>query len=147
MFVGHSPMSLQDEMGSIGAGPISSILRKMIQSAGIDAAGVFFSNLIRCHPPPDRRPTLREISTCKQFLKHEIAIVRPAVLVTLGIIPTRFLLATADPLVRLRGKFHDFHGIRVMPTFHPLEQFRDTWRQTDSLEDMKKVRDYLADHR
>ena len=90
-----------------------------------------------------RTPTLAEAATCKPFLLREIAIVRPKVIVVLGNTAMKNLLETKEGITKVRGKFQDYKGIKVMPTFHPAYLLRDPSKKRETWEDMKKVRDYL----
>lgn len=143
MFVGVAPGKHEDESGNPFVGPAGQLLTKIIESIGYKREDVFLSNVVRCRPPENRPPSPNEISTCIKFLTHEIAIVRPLAIVTLGITATSYLLDTKLPLSKLRGTFQEFHGIKVMPTIHPAYLLRDSSKKVDVWNDMKKVRDYL----
>jgi DNA polymerase len=100
-------------------------------------------NVNRCRPPQNRTPTPAEAATCKPFLLREIAIIRPDVIVVLGNTAMKNLLDTKEGITKLRGKFQDYRGIKVMPTFHPAYLLRDPSKKREAWEDMKMVRDYL----
>ena len=89
------------------------------------------------------RPRPDETVACKPFLKREIAVVRPKVIVVLGATAAQNLLETKVPIGKLRGHFHDYLGVKVMPTFHPAYLLRDPHKKREVWEDMKIVRDFL----
>ncbi|MBL3330172.1 uracil-DNA glycosylase, partial [Klebsiella pneumoniae] len=76
-------------------------------------------NIVRCRPPNNRKPEPEEVSACRPFILREIAVVKPKVIVVLGATAAHNLLQVTTPISQLRGHFHDYFGVRVMPTFHP----------------------------
>jgi len=99
----------------------------------------------RCRPPGNRQPTLEEAAICRPFLFREIAAIQPEVIVVMGNTALRNLLEEREGISRVRGKFRDFRGIKVMPTFHPAYLLRDPSKKRETWEDLKMVRDFL-DH-
>jgi DNA polymerase len=104
---------------------------------------VLIGNVNRCRPPGNRPPTPEEASICKPFLLREIAVVQPEVIVVLGNTAMKNLLDTREGITRLRGRFQDYKGIKVMPTFHPAYLLRDPSKKRETWEDLKQVRDHL----
>jgi DNA polymerase len=143
MFVGEAPGANEDAEGVPFVGRAGELLNKIIQSIGLKREDVLVGNVNRCRPPGNRTPTLPEAHTCRPFLKREIAIVRPKVIVVLGNTATQNLLDTKVGITKLRGEFQDYFGISVMPTFHPAYLLRDPSKKREVWEDMKKVRDFL----
>ena len=94
-------------------------------------------------PPGNRPPTQEEAAMCKPYLLREIASVQPEVIVVLGNTAMRNLLETREGITKLRGRFQEFKGIKIMPTFHPAYLLRDPSKKRETWEDLKKVRDYL----
>ena len=144
MFVGEAPGADEDEQGFPFVGRAGQLLTKIIEGIGFKREEVCIGNINRCRPPGNRAPTLAEAETCKPFLLREIAIIKPKVVVVLGNTATQNLLNTKIGITRLRGEFQDYHGVKVMPTFHPAYLLRDPNKKREVWEDMKKVRDYLA---
>jgi DNA polymerase len=144
MFCGEAPGADEDRLGEPFVGRAGQLLTDIIEK-GLEMArkDVFIGNINRCRPPGNRAPEEDECSVCKPFLLREIAVVRPRVIVTLGATATQNLLETKMPIGKLRGKFHDFVGSKVMPTFHPAYLLRDPNKKREVWEDMKLVRDYL----
>lgn len=143
MFCGEAPGADEDEQGFPFVGRAGQLLTKIIESIGLQRQDVFIGNINRCRPPGNRAPEPDETIACKPFLKREIAVVRPKVIVVLGATAAQNLLETKVPIGKLRGHFHDYLGVKVMPTFHPAYLLRDPHKKREVWEDMKMVRDYL----
>lgn len=143
MFVGEAPGADEDAQARPFVGRAGQLLNKIIESIGLKREEVFIGNVNRCRPPSNRTPTPAEGSTCKPFIIREIDIVQPKVIVVLGNVATKNLLDTKEGITKLRGKFQEYRGIKVMPTFHPAYLLRDPSKKRETWEDMKTVRDYL----
>ncbi len=144
MFVGEAPGADEDEQGEPFVGRAGQLLTDIIEKGlGIPRSDVFIGNINRCRPPKNRAPEPDETVACKPFLKREIAVVRPKVIVVLGATAAQNLLETKVPIGKLRGQFHDYLGVKVMPTFHPAYLLRDPHKKREVWEDMKLVRDHL----
>lgn len=147
MFVGAAPGPIEDEIGRPFVGRAGTLLDKIISAMGLEREDVFLSNVVRCRPPENREPTLREIETCKNFLFHEIAILCPSVIVALGMTASRVLLGYDTDFNEVRGRFSDFRGFPVMTTFHPAFLLRHPERKREAWSDLKKVMEYLYEER
>jgi uracil-DNA glycosylase len=143
MFIGEAPGVDEDAQGKPFVGRAGQLLTKIIEAIGLKREDVLIGNVNRCRPPGNRQPTLEEAAICRPFLFREIAAVQPDVIVVLGNTALRNLLETREGISRVRGQFQDFHGIKVMPTFHPAYLLRDPSKKRETWEDLKKVRDYL----
>lgn len=143
MFVGEAPGADEDAQGKPFVGRAGQLLTKMIEAMGMKRDDVIIGNVNRCRPPGNRAPTLEEAAICRPFLFREIAVVKPAVIVVMGNTALRNLLEVREGITRARGKFQDFRGIKVMPTFHPAYLLRDPSKKRETWEDLKMVRDYL----
>ena len=144
MFVGEAPGADEDAQGRPFVGRAGQLLNKIVEAIGMKREDVFIGNVNRCRPANNRTPTTSEAATCKPFLLREIAILRPDVIVVLGNTAMKNLLDTKEGITKLRGKFMDYKGIKVMPTFHPAYLLRDPSKKRETWEDMKKVREYLS---
>src|SRR5688572_33503827 len=144
MFVGEAPGADEDAQARPFVGRAGQLLNKIIEAIGLKREDVLIGNVNRCRPPGNRQPTSDEAKTCKPFLLREIAIARPAVIVVLGNTAMHNLLDTKVGITRVRGQFHDYFGVKVMPTFHPAYLLRDPSKKREVWEDMKKVRDLLS---
>lgn len=143
MFVGEAPGADEDAQARPFVGRAGQLLNRIIESIGLKREDVFIGNVNRCRPPQNRTPTPAEGVTCRPFIVREIDIVQPQVIVVLGNVAMKNLLNTKEGITKLRGKFQDYGGIKVMPTFHPAYLLRDPSRKRETWEDMKIVRDYL----
>jgi uracil-DNA glycosylase len=143
MFVGEAPGADEDIQSRPFVGRAGQLLTKIIEAIGLKREEVLIGNVNRCRPPGNRPPTFEEASMCKPFLEREIAIVQPDVIVTLGNTALQNLVGAKQGITKLRGKFLDYKGINVMPTFHPAYLLRDPSKKRETWEDLKKVRDYL----
>lgn len=143
MFVGEAPGADEDVQAKPFVGRAGQLLTKIIEAIGLKREEVLIGNVNRCRPPGNRPPTPEEASMCKPFLLREIAVVQPEVIVVLGNTAMRNLLDIKQGITRVRGQFQDYHGVKVMPTFHPAYLLRDPSKKKETWEDLKKVRDYL----
>lgn len=143
MFIGEAPGADEDAQARPFVGRAGQLLNKIIEAIGLKREDVMIGNVNRCRPPQNRTPTPAEAATCKPFLLREIAIIKPEVIVVLGNTAMKNLLEAKEGITKLRGKFQDYQGIKVMPTFHPAYLLRDPSKKRETWEDMKTVRDYL----
>lgn len=143
MFVGEAPGADEDLQGVPFVGRAGKLLTQIIEAIGFKREEVFIGNINRCRPPGNRAPEPDESAVCKPFLFREIVVIKPRVIVVLGATAAQNLLETKVPIGRLRGQFHDYLGVKVMPTFHPAYLLRDPHKKREVWEDMKMVRDYL----
>ncbi len=146
MFVGEAPGADEDIQARPFVGRAGQLLTKIIEAIGLKREEVLIGNVNRCRPPGNRAPTTEEATTCKPYLLREIAIVQPEVIVVLGNTAMKNLLDTREGITRLRGRFQEYQGIKVMPTFHPAYLLRDPSKKRETWEDLKQVRDHLDSH-
>ncbi len=125
MFVGEAPGAEEDRQGLPFVGPAGQVLTKVIEAMGYGREAVYIANVLKCRPdlPPgmsgNRAPRPEEMETCKPYLLEQIALIRPKVIVTLGLTAVQGLLGVRTTLGAVRGRWQDFRGTPVMPTFHP----------------------------
>src|SRR5262249_1032363 len=119
MFVGEGPGEDEDRQGEPFVGKAGQLLTRMISAMGLRRGDVYIANVVKCSPPGNRNPEPREIVSCLGYLRRQVETIRPEVICTLGNVATRALLGTGESITRLRGKFAEFQGIPVLPTFHP----------------------------
>jgi uracil-DNA glycosylase len=143
MFIGEAPGADEDAQARPFVGRAGQLLTKIIEAIGFKREEVLIGNVNRCRPPGNRPPTEEEATMCKPFLLREIASVQPEVIVVMGNTATRNLLNAKLGITKLRGQFQDYHGVKVMPTFHPAYLLRDPSKKQETWQDLKKVRDYL----
>lgn len=143
MFVGEGPGADEDASGRPFVGAAGQLLDKIIKAIEMRRDEVYIANVVKCRPPGNRTPERDEVETCEPFLFRQIACIRPRVIVTLGAPAFQCLFNSRESISRARGAFREWHGIRVMPTFHPAFLLRSPEKKREVWEDMKKVRDYL----
>ena len=120
LFVGEGPGEQEDLRGIPFVGRAGELLTQMIEKGlGIPRSEVYICNIVKCRPPGNRTPLADESATCRPFLDGQIDAVRPRVIVALGKPATSLLLGRDVPITRVRGTWHDYRGIPLMPTFHP----------------------------
>ena len=140
MFVGEAPGSEEDEQGLAFVGRAGQLLTDIIEKGmRLKRSDVWIGNVLKCRPPQNRNPEPDEILSCQPFLEAQIRTIRPRVLVGLGNFAAHWLLRTAEPISRLRGRLGDRDGIPVMPTYHPAYLLRNPAAKKDVWEDMKTV--------
>ena len=146
MFVGEAPGMDEDEQGEPFVGPAGQLLTKIIQTMGLSREQVYIANVLKCRPDtPDqstgnRPPTADEMNTCQPYLLAQVSVIRPKVIVALGATAINGLLGKNPGIMRLRGRWQDFNGVPLMPTFHPAYLLRN-----QALTDKRKVwEDMLA---
>jgi uracil-DNA glycosylase len=145
MFVGEAPGRDEDEQGLAFVGRAGQLLTKIVEAMGYQRDDVFIANVLKCRPPNNRNPEPDEVASCRPFLEEQIRLIAPKVIVTLGTFAAQALLETDESIGRLRGRWRNARGVRVMPTFHPAFLLRSPERKKDVWEDMKLVRDFLSD--
>jgi len=139
MFVGEAPGADEDRIGEPFVGRAGELLDKMIEAMGWSREAVYIANVLKCRPPGNRTPEADEVAQCQPFLAAQIASVRPRVIVALGRPAANVLLQNNAPISALRGRFHEYRGIKVMPTFHPAFLLRSPERKRDAWSDLKQV--------
>jgi len=140
MFVGEAPGSEEDEQGLAFVGRAGQLLTDIIEKGmKMKRSEVWIGNVLKCRPPQNRNPEPDEILSCQPFLEAQIRAIRPRVLVGLGKFAAQWLLRTAEPISRIRGRLGERDGIPVMPTYHPAYLLRNAAGKKDVWEDMKAV--------
>jgi uracil-DNA glycosylase family 4 len=140
MFVGEGPGEDEDREGVPFVGRAGRLLTDIIEKGmGMKRDQVYIANVIKCRPPGNRNPEPDEIAACEQFLARQVDLVAPRVIVTLGKFASHVLLRTATPITRMRGTWHTYGEIPVMPTFHPAYLLRTPSGKREVWEDVKAV--------
>lgn len=138
-FVGEAPGRDEDLRGEPFVGEAGQLLTKIVLAMGLAREDVYICNVLKCRPPNNRNPQPDEIETCEPFLLRQLQAISPKVIVALGTFAAQTLLRTREPISRLRGRFHDYHGIPLMPTFHPAYLLRNPAMKREVWDDMKTV--------
>ena len=137
VFVGEGPGRDEDLQGLPFVGAAGQLLTKIIAAMGLTREQVYIGNIIKCRPPQNRNPQPDEIQTCIPFLHRQIAAIQPLFIVALGKFAAQTLLGSDTPISRLRGRFHEVNGVRILPTYHPAYLLRNPDQKRAVWEDMK----------
>lgn len=145
MFVGEGPGEEEDRQGEPFVGRAGRLLTEIItKGMRLTRADVYIANVVKCRPPKNRNPEPDEVASCEPFLRKQVGLIAPEVIVALGKFAAQTLLETKVPITRLRGQWHDYHGIRLMPTFHPAYLLRNPGEKRLVWEDVKQVMSVLG---
>lgn len=140
MFVGEGPGADEDRQGEPFVGRAGQLLTDIItKGMRLRREDVYIANVVKCRPPGNRDPEPGEVASCEPFLVRQIELVKPRVIVALGKFAAQTLLRSNAPVSRLRGQWRDYHGIPLMPTFHPAYLLRNPADKRLVWEDIKSV--------
>ena len=140
MFVGEGPGAEEDRQGIPFVGRSGQLLTKIIEDGmKLRRIDVYIANIVKCRPPGNRTPLSEEVASCLPYLQKQIAIVNPKIIVALGAPAVNALLGASFPITRIRGRFREYQGRLLMPTFHPAYILRNPAKKRELWEDIKKV--------
>ncbi len=143
MFIGEGPGREEDIQARPFVGDAGKLLTRLIEKMGFGRDGVYIGNIVKCRPPQNRDPEEDEIRTCLHFIERQVEIISPKVIVSLGRISAQTLISTEIPISKLRGRFYEYKGIPLMPTFHPAYLLRNPKDKWLVWEDAQKVMEKL----
>lgn len=144
MVVGEGPGRQEDEEGVPFVGRSGQLLVRLFGEIGLERGDIYITNVVKCRPPNNRDPKPDEIDACKPYLRRQIELVDPAVVVTVGNFSSKLLLATTTGITRLRGSAYEWWGRYLVPTFHPAAALRGGERVTNEIRaDLMLVRDII----
>jgi len=138
-FLGEAPGADEDRTGRPFVGKAGQLLTRIILACGLKREDVYIFNTLKCRPPGNRNPLPGEAANCRPFLDRQLEIIRPEFICCLGAVAAQNLLVTDISIGRLRGKFHDFHGIKVVCTYHPAYLLRNPDAKRYTWDDMKML--------
>lgn len=144
MFVGEGPGADEDAQGEPFVGRAGQLLNNMIAAMGLKREDVYIANVVKCRPPNNRTPEKDECDTCSPFLLRQIDLVRPKVIVALGAVAAKNLLAINDSMANLRGRWYDFRGAKLAVTYHPAYLLRDPRQKKEAWKDLQMVMKHLG---
>ena len=139
VFVGEAPGADEDKQGLPFVGRAGQLLTKIIEAMGIKRKDVYICNILKCRPPGNRNPLPDEISLCEPFLNKQLQAISPKVICALGTFAAKTLLKTDVPITLLRGRFHTYNGIKLMPTYHPAYLLRNPSAKKHVWEDVQMI--------
>ncbi|MGC5883518.1 uracil-DNA glycosylase [Ralstonia pseudosolanacearum] len=137
MLIGEAPGEQEDRQGEPFVGQAGKLLDSMLRAIGLSReTGVFIANVLKCRPPGNRDPEPDEVAMCDPYLKRQIALIKPRVIVVLGRFAAQSLLQTQTPVGKLRGKVHEVDGVPVVVTYHPAYLLRTLTDKARAWEDL-----------
>jgi len=145
MFVGEAPGRDEDLQGVPFVGRAGQLLTKMIEAIQMKRGDVYIANVLKCRPPENRTPVPSEVEKCIPYLEQQIALVRPDLIVALGLSAAQGLLGTKASMGALRGRTFEYKGVPLVATYHPAALLRNPGLKKDAWVDLQRVRDMLHD--
>jgi DNA polymerase len=143
VFVGEAPGYDEDVQGEPFVGAAGKLLTRIIQAMGLSREEVYICNILKCRPPGNRNPLPDEIDVCRPFLDRQLAAISPECICALGKFAAQTLLDTQAPISRLRGRFSEYNGIRIMPTYHPAYLLRNPEGKRHVWNDIQQIMEVL----
>lgn len=140
MCVGEGPGYEEDRQGEPFVGPAGQLLNRILASIGFDRQEVYIANIVKCRPPNNRDPEPEEAAECLPYLRKQIGLIQPSVILALGKVAAQSLLGSDASVAALRGRVHDFDGVPVVVTYHPAALLRNTGLKRRTWEDVQRVR-------
>ena len=149
MLVGEAPGEQEDLQGEPFVGKSGQLLDNMLRAIGLTretaepARQVYIANVLKCRPPHNRNPDPQEVLRCEPYLQRQVELVRPRLILAMGRFAVQSLLKTAEPIGRLRGKPHSYHGVPVVVTYHPAYLLRNPLDKARAWEDLCLARELM----
>lgn len=146
MFIGEGPGGDEDRLGEPFVGKAGQLMNKVFDIVGIKREEVYIANIVKCRPPHNRDPEPDEINDCLDYLRNQVILVKPKIIVLLGRISLQNIVGQEYKITASRGKWIEKRGIWYMPTWHPAALLRDETKKIDFLEDLKLVMERINSH-
>lgn len=145
MFIGEGPGAEEDRLGRPFVGASGQLLDKMIAAIGLTREQVYIANVVKCRPPHNRQPSAEEAAACMPYLRAQVGLIRPKVIVLLGATAARYTISPDIRITRDRGRWIEKKGVWMMPTYHPSALLRDPSLKRAAWADFQAVRDKLKE--
>jgi len=139
VFVGEAPGADEDAQGLPFVGRAGQLLTRIIEAIKLKRSDVYICNILKCRPPGNRTPSLIEIECCLPYLMKQLEAINPRIICALGNVAAQTLLKTKAPMNRIRGRFHNFGDVLVMPTYHPAALLRNQAYKKDVWQDVQII--------
>lgn len=139
MFIGEGPGADEDSQGIPFVGKAGQLMNKAFQGLGIKREQVYIANIVKCRPPANRVPEQNEAEQCLNYLRNQVILVKPEVIVLLGSTALKNILGNEYSITASRGKWIEHKGIKYMPTWHPAALLRDESKKIEFWKDLKEV--------
>ena len=137
VFIGEAPGADEDAQGEPFVGRAGQLLNKILESIGLKRESVYICNILKCRPPNNRAPLPEESEACTPYLMKQLDLIKPAFIICLGRTAAQWLLKTNDTLSVMRGRVHDYRGMKLIVTYHPAALLRNPDWKRPVWEDMK----------
>lgn len=141
MLVGEGPGQVEDEQGLPFVGPAGQLLNRILQAASLSRQEVYITNVVKCRPPGNRLPNPDEVAACRGCLEAQIRLVKPKIIVCLGLLATRAIVNEQATMAATRGRWFSRGGVSIMPVYHPAALLRNVNLKRPTWEDFKRIRD------
>jgi len=145
MFIGEGPGRDEDLSGRPFVGAAGQLLDKMIAAIGMKREDVYIANIVKCRPPGNRVPKEEEAQTCLPYLRRQVYLVKPKIIVCLGATALKYVIDPEARITKVRGQWVERKGYWLIPTYHPAALLRDPAKKYEAWEDFKKIRDKLKE--
>lgn len=139
MFIGEGPGADEDMQGLPFVGKAGKLLNTAFEGLGIKREEVYIANIVKCRPPNNRTPENDEAAACLNYLRNQVILIKPKIIVLLGSVALKNILGSENSITTIRGKWIEKKGIYYMPTFHPAALLRDENKKIDFWKDLKLV--------
>lgn len=140
MFIGEGPGHDEDVSGRPFVGKAGQLLTKMIEAINLKREDVYICNIVKCRPPQNRVPLEEEAEACLPFLRQQVAIIRPEIIVCLGATAGRYIISRDIRITKDRGRWYEKGGFQMIATFHPSALLRDPDKKKEAWEDFKAIK-------
>ena len=145
MFIGEGPGADEDAQGMPFVGKAGQLMNKAFEGIGLKRDDVFIANIVKCRPPQNRNPEKDEAEACIDYLRNQVMIIKPKIIVLLGNVALKNILGEEYGITKARGKWIEKKGIWYLPTFHPAALLRDESKKIDFWKDMKSINEKLGE--
>lgn len=143
MFIGEGPGADEDKQGVPFVGKAGQLMNKAFQALGINREEIYIANIVKCRPPSNRVPEEDEAQACLNYLRNQVVLIKPEIIVLLGSTALKTILGKEYGITAVRGKWMEKNGIKYMPTWHPAALLRDENQKIEFWQDLKELKKYL----
>lgn len=143
MFIGEGPGADEDIQGEPFVGKAGKLMNMAFEAIGLKREEVYIANIVKCRPPSNRNPEEDEANACLDYLRNQVILVKPQIIVLLGSVALKNILGKEYGITGSRGKWIEKKGIMYMPTWHPAALLRDETKKIDFIRDLEKVMEKL----
>lgn len=143
MFIGEGPGADEDKQGVPFVGKAGQLMNKAFQALGINREEIYIANIVKCRPPSNRVPEEDEAQACLNYLRNQVVLIKPEIIVLLGSTAIKNILGKEYGITAVRGKWMEKNGIKYMPTWHPAALLRDENKKIEFWQDLKELKKYL----